>query len=131
ESLFGAEAKAKQARDVALKVAVKHRDQRAAGLILKELTGHGLAAPPGLSGFAGGRPSHSPVMRLFSFRTPKTGVPIRLVLEGEEIELGAESGNPFDPRSIRRPVPPALPAASELVEIPLIRLAFARSGDKG
>src|SRR5262245_6642720 len=71
ESLYGAEARPKDARDVALKVAVKHSDQRAAGLILKELTGHGLAAPPGLSGFAGGRPSPSQVMRLFSFLIPK------------------------------------------------------------
>jgi hypothetical protein len=131
ESLFGAEAKTRQARDVALKVAVKHRDQLAAGLILKELTGNGLAAPPGLSGFAGGRPSPSPVMRLFSFLIPKTDVPIRLVLEGEEVDLGAEAGTPFDPAVIQRPAPPALPAAGDLVEVPLIRLAFARSGDKG
>jgi hypothetical protein len=131
ESLYGAEARPKEARDVALKVAVKHRDQRAAGLILKELTGHGLAAPPGLSGFAGGRPSPSPVMRLFSFLIPKKDVPIRLVLESEEIELGAESGTPFDPATIMRPAPPAAQANGDMVDVPLVRLAFARSGDKG
>jgi hypothetical protein len=131
ESLYGAEARKTDARDVALKVAVKHRDQRAAGLILKELTGHGLAAPPGLSGFAGGRPSPSPVMRLFSLLVPKKDVPIRLVIEGEEIDLGAETGARFDATSIRRPVQPAAPADTDLVDAPLIKLAFARSGDKG
>jgi hypothetical protein len=131
ESLYGAEAKPKEARDVALKVAVKHRDQRAAGLILKELTGHGLAAPPGLSGFAGGRPSPSPVMRLFSFLIPKKDVPIRLIVEGEEIDLGAEPGTRFDPASIRRPAPPAAPPGDDMIDVPLVKLAFARSGDKG
>ncbi len=132
ESLFGAEARRTDARDVALKVAVKHRDQRAAGLILKELTGHGLAAPPGLSGFAGGRPSPSPVVRLFSFLIPKADVPIRLVLDTEEISLGAEPGARFDPASVCRPIAPDTPKIdSDVVNVPLVRLAFARSGDKG
>ncbi len=131
ESLYGAGARKTNARDVALKVAVKHRDQRAAGLILKELTGHGLAGPPGLSGFAGSRPSPSPVVRLFSFLIPKAIVPIRLAIEGEDIELGAEAGHAFDPASIIRPAPPAPSPAADLVDVPLIRLAYARSGDKG
>ncbi len=131
ESLYGAETRKTDARDVALKVAVKHRDQRGAGLILKELTGHGLAGPPGLSGFAGGRPAPSPVVRLFSFLAPKTDVPIRLHVEDETFDLGAESGRAFDPAAIQRPAPPALPAAEDLVETPLIRMAYARSGDKG
>ncbi len=132
ESLYGAEARKTRARDVALKVAVKHRDQRAAGLILKELTGHGLAAPPGLSGFAGARPSPSPVVRLFSFLIPKADVPIRLILDSEEVVLGAEQGARFDPASIKRPVAPdTIKTGGDMVEVPLVRLAFARSGDKG
>jgi hypothetical protein len=131
ESLYGAEARPVNARDVALKVAVKHRDQRAAGLILRELTGHGLAAPPGLSGFAGSRPSPSPVVRLFSFLEKKAGVPVRLIVESEEIELGAETGVAFDPKTISRPAAPIVSAGHDLVEVPLVQLAFARSGDKG
>jgi hypothetical protein len=131
ESLYGAEARVKTARDVALKVAVKHSDQRAAGLILKELTGHGLAGPPGLSGFAGSRPAPSPIIRLFSFLIPKTDVPIRLLVEDDETTLGAERGQSFDTASLKRPAPPALPADHDLVDVQLIRLAFARSGDKG
>jgi hypothetical protein len=131
ESLFGVEARRVDARDVALKVAVKHRDQRAAGLILKELTGHGLAAPPGLSGFAGSRPSPSPIVRLFSFLAKKADVPIRLVVEDQEISLGVETGTAFDPKQIQRPAAPTTLPDRDLVEVPLVRLAFARSGDKG
>lgn len=131
ESLYGAAARKTSARDVALKVAVKHRDQRAAGLILKELTGHGLAAPPGLSGFAGSRPAPSPVVRLFSFLAPKASVPITLLTDDAEITLGTEPGARFDPASIRRPAVPAHSSDGDLVEVPLVRLAWARSGDKG
>lgn len=132
ESLYGVEAVKKNVRDVALKVAVKHRDQRAAGLVLKELTGHGLAGPPGLSGFAGSRPSPSPVVRLFSFLIPKAELPIRLVMGEDVIELGVEQGAKFDSNRIVRPATPDHPDPNdELVSVPLIRLAFARSGDKG
>jgi hypothetical protein len=131
ESLFGGEARKTSARDVALKVAVKHRDQRAAGLILKELTGHGLAAPPGLSGFAGSRPTPSPVLRLFSFLVPKFKVQIRLIIESEEIAFEMESGVPHFPIAIIRPVSPATLPETDFLEVPLVRLAFARSGDKG
>ena len=77
-------------------------------------------------------PSPSPVVRLFSFLVPKVDVPIRLVLDSEEIALGAETGRAFDPASIKRPASPRRAGLSrDLVEVPLIRLAFARSGDKG
>ncbi len=131
ESLYGAEARRVDARDVALKVAVKHRDQRAAGLILKELTGHGLAAPPGLSGFAGSRPAPSPVVRLYSFLARKADIPIRLIFADEEVILGVEAGVPFDPNLVTRPAAPTVLPERDLVEVPLVRLAFARSGDKG
>ena len=92
----------------------------------------GLATPPGLSGFAGSRPKPSPVFRLYSFLVPKADVPIMIVVDGEEISLGAESGTRFDPSAIARPAPPSLPDTGEpCVEIPLIRLAWGRSGDKG
>lgn len=131
ESLYGAGARRIDARDVALKVAVKHQDIRAAGLLLRELTGHGLAAPPGLSGFAGSRPSPSPVVRLFSFPVRKGDVPIRMRIEDREIALGNETGTPFDRSCLVRPQAPDAPDEDDLVEVELVRLAYARSGDKG
>ncbi|MEM7190002.1 MAG: acyclic terpene utilization AtuA family protein, partial [Pseudomonadota bacterium] len=114
--------------DVAVKLAVKHRDPRAAGLILKEATGLGLSAPPGLSGFSGGRPKPSPVVRLFSFLIPKEDVPIQLHMDGRVIDLGAEPAGATEVATAA-PVPEA-PGPTEAT-VPLIRLAFARSGDKG
>lgn len=114
--------------DVAVKIAVKHRDARAAGLILKESTGLGLSAPPGLSGFSGSRPKPSPIVRLFSFLIPKGEVPIRLHINGEPVDLGTEPI--FDQSSDPTPRAPETPGDAQ-VSVPLQRLAFARSGDKG
>ncbi len=134
ESVYGdfARATATPTRSVAVKIAAKHFDQRAAGLLLKEVTGLGLSAPPGLSGFAGGRPKPSPVVRLFSFTVAKAEVPVELHVEGEVVELPPEPGTSFDPAALPRPTPPPEPdAAADMVPVPLIKLAWARSGDKG
>ncbi len=133
ESVYGDFARPSSSRSVAVKIAAKHADQRAVGLLLKEIAGHGLAAPPGLSGFSGGRSKPSPVLKLFSFLIPKAEVPVSLVVAGHETALGTETGAPFVPASLARPAPPELPEhkLADLVEVPLIRLAWARSGDKG
>jgi Acyclic terpene utilisation family protein AtuA len=130
ESHYGAFAQRMRAREVTLKIAAKHQDARAAGLLLRESTGLGLATPPGLAMFAGGRPKPSPVVRLFSFLVDKSRLPISLDLDGENIALGSESGQPFDAAALRPVAPPAV-EDEKLVEVPLVKLANARSGDKG
>ena len=133
ESEYGDFAKQDGSRSVAVKIAAKHEDQRAVGMLLREISGHGLATPPGLSGFAGGRARPSPVLRLFSFAIPKEDVPIGLTSAGEQRSLGAEPIEPDQTTEKQVVETPVLPAheSGELVAVPLIKLAFARSGDKG
>lgn len=133
ESEYGAHAGINGARSVAVKVAAKHADQRAVGMLLKELAGHGLAAPPGLSGFAGGRARPSPVLRLFSFLIPKNQVPVQVLVGCEQHSLPDDSDGQRPSPDLPAPVPPELPEhdPDTLVTVPLIKLAFARSGDKG
>ena len=130
ESQYGDYGSGQDAREVVLKIGVKHPDMRAVGLLLKEATGLGLATPPGLSIFSSGRPKPSPVVRLFSFLLRKDKVAIEIDLEGEKI--------PYTPASVleQTDVPlveaPEVPDLSgETVEVPLIKLAWGRSGDKG
>lgn len=133
ESEYGAHAGINGARSVAVKVAAKHADQRAVGMLLKELAGHGLAAPPGLSGFAGGRARPSPVLRLFSFLIPKSLVPVQVLVGDERHALSDDSDWRRPETHLPDPVFPDLPEhdPGTLVTVPLIKLAFARSGDKG
>lgn len=129
---FGEFSDPSQTREVVLKIAVKHRDPKAAMLLLKEATGLGLATPPGLSFFAGGRPKPSPVVRLFSLNIPKDKVSIMLDMGQDKQDLGAETGSAFDPSRLKRSDSPKRPATDEeFAEVPLIKLAWGRSGDKG
>ncbi|GAB5487563.1 MAG: DUF1446 domain-containing protein [Parasphingorhabdus sp.] len=132
DSHFGDFSDPSQSREVVLKMAVKHRDPKAAMLLLKEATGLGLATPPGLSFFSGGRPKPSPVVRLFSLTVPKSDVQISIDFGDGPVNLVKEAGVKFDSASIARPDSPERPATDEsFVQVPLIQLAWGRSGDKG
>ena len=92
----------------------------------------------GMTGsFGAGRVSPSPVIRMFSCLVPKTLVPVTIELDGRVIamERGAKSGG-FTAAQLPVEAPPAPPlptsgpnAATETV--PLVALAYGRSGDKG
>jgi acyclic terpene utilization AtuA family protein len=128
ESQFGAGRESGPSREVNVKIAAKHAQAAGIGILMKEATGLALSAPPGLSGFAGARPKPSPVMALFSFLLPKDQVNISI--------LNADGRTPFAPATFRkldtivRPTPLA-PPEMNMINVPLIQLAFARSGDKG
>ena len=71
DSQFGDAGQNPASREVVLKIAAKHETQAGCGVLLKEISGLGLATPAGLSIFAGSRAKPSPVVRLFSFLLPK------------------------------------------------------------
>jgi hypothetical protein len=131
ESHYGAAARVTEVREVDLKVAARHPSAAGIGILFKEFIGTALAAPPGLSGFAGGRPRPMPVVRLFSFLLPKTDVQITVDVEGDV----RPCNDHLPPREELAPAswePPAAPQpAGETVTVPLERLAWGRSGDKG
>ncbi|MDH5172028.1 MAG: DUF1446 domain-containing protein [Gammaproteobacteria bacterium] len=131
ESQYGKFAQLHGSREVAMKLAAKHPDAAGIGILLKEAVGLGLATPPGLSGFAGGRPKPSPVVRLFSFTIAKSEVAVRILVNDVETPCDEAHGRPFDRDSIARPAPPAGITGQLTVEVPLIALAWGRSGDKG
>ena len=119
-------------REVVLKFAAKHQDIRAVGIMLKESVGLGLATPPGLSGFVGGRPKPSPIVRLFSFLIDKDQVKVTIDNGTSQYEIKNSSSKEFNLNSIKKPSAPNFEDATEkLTDVPLIRVAYGRSGDKG
>ena len=132
ESHYGDFAQDYEAREVALKIAVKHEDQDPCITLLKEGTGLALAAPPGLVLYSGGRPKPSPVVRLFSFLIAKSDVRLTIIDDNGRATHEEPSGTAFDTKAIKRVAAPKLPPSkSKMIDVPLIRLAWARSGDKG
>ena len=131
DSQYGAAAGPSSSREVVLKIAAKHEDMSGAGALLKEISGLGLATPAGLAMFAGSRPKPSPLVRLFSFLIPKKHIAITLDVDGVESQIDVIDGQPFDASKLQRPEAPAAIEQDGLVEVPLVKLAWGRSGDKG
>lgn len=131
ESHYGRSRKVAGSREVMLKVAAKHDSQQAIAILLQEMIGMALCGPPGLTGFAGGRPRPSPVVRLFSFSVPKSSVAVSVDVDGNVSDATERNGTPFDSGVIERPDSPPVTLDETMTIAPLIRLAYGRSGDKG
>jgi hypothetical protein len=131
ETTYGPRARARDTREVVLKIAVRHPRREALILFSREIAQAATAMAPGLTGMVGGRPKVSPVIRLFSFLVPRDSVPVTLDLDGKTVPVAIPPGEEAS-RLVHPPEPPPLSDPMENpVAVPLIRLALARSGDKG
>ncbi len=131
ESHFGAARKVGSVREVDVKLAVKHPSPKGVGILLKEMVGMALTAPPGLTAFAGARPKPSPVVRLFSMIVPKSELSISVELEGETSVCSDSVSTSWDPNSSCIHEAAQAQVGSDAVSVSLESLAWGRSGDKG
>ncbi|HSZ74496.1 MAG TPA: acyclic terpene utilization AtuA family protein [Rhizomicrobium sp.] len=132
ESGYGANRRGRALREVILKLAAKHDDPKALAMLLREATSSGTSMSPGTTGMGGNRPKPSPIVRLFSFLLPKSAITPQVHMNGETWDVEIASGTPFDAGKLARPggpLPEAIPASTK--EVPLVSLAWGRSGDKG
>ncbi|MHA1114127.1 MAG: acyclic terpene utilization AtuA family protein, partial [Alphaproteobacteria bacterium] len=134
ETLFGDKARAVAPREVYLHLAVAHAEKAALSVFSREMAPMLIAGVPGVCGYAGGRPKISPVMRVFSFLIDKNRVTPAITLDGAPLATTVRADGGFDPAGL-----PQIPAGETLapkpgeatVAVPLIDLAWGRSGDKG
>ncbi len=133
ESMFGENARpeAQQSREVVLRLSVHHPRKEGIEVFSKEFIGAALSMSPAVTGLAPGRPRPSPVVSLFSGLIDKDQVPVTVEVGGETVAVE----HPIKRGEGNASPAPDLPApeipAGETVQVPLIRLAVARSGDKG
>jgi hypothetical protein len=142
ESHWGEAARYVRSREVAVKVACRHADRRATDLLMRELAGVGLGAPAGFCAFAGTRPKSSPVIRLFSILVDRDLAEIQ-IHTADQVQLFDDSrttatemadfleGVSDVEKSAVLEVAVATDDGADQIEVPLERLAWARSGDKG
>lgn len=134
EATYGPHSRTADAREVVVKIAAKHDQKEALSLLGREIAPMSTGGVVGMAGsFGAGRVSPSPVIRMFSCLVPKSMVPVTVEVDGRAIPMqeGARSGG-FTAASLptERPPAPALPAG-DTATVPLIALAYGRSGDKG
>lgn len=130
ESTYGAHAQALNSREVVVKIAVKHMFKEACMFFASEIAQASTGMAPALAGIVGGRPKASPVIKLFSFLIDKNQINIEIDFDGNRYPVEI-------PQSISTQQINTLAAGESAVyqgneiEVPLIEIAHARSGDKG
>lgn len=138
EATYGPHARAQDIREVVVKIAAKHDQKEALGLLGREIAPMATGGVVGMTGsFGAGRVSPSPVIRMFSCLVPKTLVPVTIEMDGRSITLerAAKSGG-FTVADLpaEAPAAPPLPTTgpnAATATVPLVALAYGRSGDKG
>jgi hypothetical protein len=134
ETLYGPHARAGAAREAMVRVVVDHPSKAALEVFAREVAPAGTSWSPGTTMAGGsGRPSPSPLIKPFSFLLDKGRVPVTVELDGERIAVEIPHGEalPAPAASIEEPPGWIDPPGEPLVEVPLVRLAWGRSGDKG
>lgn len=133
EDAYGPHARpgAQATREVVLKLGVRHDQAKALDLFAREIFPTSTSTVQGLGGVFGGRPKVQPVVRLYSFLLDKSRLPVQLDMDGQQrgvaIAVGAASQAPNAAPADDTWQAPAGPRTT----VPLLALAYARSGDKG
>ncbi|HCI3538345.1 TPA: DUF1446 domain-containing protein [Acinetobacter baumannii] len=130
ESTYGDHAQTLNSREVVVKIAVKHMFKEACMFFASEIAQASTGMAPALAGIVGGRPKASPVIKLFSFLIDKNQVNVEIDFDGQRhaVEI---------PQEVSTEQLLTLTAGENAVyqgdeiEVPLIEIAHARSGDKG
>jgi hypothetical protein len=117
-------------REAVLKLGARHPERDLLDVLAGEMISLGLVAQ-GMTGITGGRPKPAPRIRLTHLLVEKAGVPVTVTLDDETVAVSVAPGAPGAPAG-------SAPLADELVAptdphvvVPLRRIAYARSGDKG
>jgi hypothetical protein len=133
EGVYGPHARTASAREVVMRIAVRHPRKEALELFRSELSAPGTSWSPGTTGGGGGRPSVSPSIKQFAFLLDKARIQPRVVMDGAEHTIAIKSfgAQSSQPAPLSEPVYRAVRLPEDAVEIPLIKLAYGRSGDKG
>jgi hypothetical protein len=130
EAAYGDHGRRRDAREVVARMSVEHPDKAAVDLFLYEQRSLMCAMSVGSTNLLPA--TATPVVRLFSGLLDKAAVEVRVTCDGRtEPAPGAFRGD-FDLAAVPRPEFPAPPAdIAAGATVPLLALAWVRSGDKG
>ncbi|WP_421526170.1 acyclic terpene utilization AtuA family protein [Pseudomonas yamanorum] len=129
EATYGPHAQRQDCREVVVKLAVRHPSKQALVLFAREIAQAATGMAPGLTGIVGGRPTVYPLIRLFSFLIDKSACQLQVDFLGERHACELPGTEPLN-TSIALIDPPK-PQGRADANVPLVKLAVARSGDKG
>lgn len=131
EATYGPHGRREDSREIVVKLAVRHSRKEALVLFSREIAQAATGMAPGLTGIVGGRPTVYPVIRLFSFLIDKDACELAVEIDGERRPVALPAIEHFDPAALADDIPVPTAKGPAQASVPLVKLAVARSGDKG
>ena len=134
EATYGARSNGDSCREIVVKISVASPDKKSLVLFSKEIAQAATGMAPGITGIVGGRPTVWPKIRLFSCLIPKSNVSMSVICGDERTPVEHDfDRDPSNHATLSPSTTIAVTDASETCTetVPLIKLAYARSGDKG
>ncbi len=133
EATYGAQARARDVREVICKIGVEHDDPEAMSVFMREIDSPTTSMSPGSTGWFAGRPTISPVIRVYSCLIDRAAATPTVDFEGRSWPVSVTPpAKPFHHAQLVRPIVGVDPAEDEpMVTVDLIDIAWGRSGDKG
>lgn len=132
EATYGEHAKRNDTREVVVKIAVASPDKKSLVLFSKEIAQAATGMAPGITGIVGGRPTVWPKIRLFSCLVDKKSVDVSTVINDEQSITKVNLYDGQIPENHSEKIQSDAPNNLQTgLQLPLIELAWARSGDKG
>ncbi len=125
-----AAAPASDPNEIVLRFGARAPEAKPLERMARELAGIALAGPAGICG-AGGRPHVGPAYGYWPALIPRSMVTARMFLAGASLELPCSLGSSAPPRPAPEGPVPASSGRRPRVRVPLSRIAYGRSGDKG
>lgn len=131
EASYGARARHRDSREVICRIAAEHEDRRALDLLVREQGTGSISMAPGHVGMTMG-PTISEVARNFSFLLPKSALMATVTIgeHSEPVPLPTQGGY-SKTDALMLPSPPPVDQTNLTAQVPLLRLAWVRNGDKG
>ncbi|CAI8973991.1 acyclic terpene utilization AtuA family protein [Pseudomonas sp. IT-P176] len=131
EATYGPHGQRQDSREVVIKLAVRHPNKQALILFSREIAQAATGMAPGLTGIVGGRPTVYPLIRLFSFLIDKNACTLQIDLQGQRHPCTLPALDHLDSADLPLPFIAPKPQGRADASVALVKLAVARSGDKG
>ena len=133
EASYGLNSTSRASREVLLRLVVAHFSRDALEIFARELGSVGLSFAPGTTGIYGGRPKPTPLVKLFTFFLDKSALrrPTMGIGDSPSREIDVPCNGGYVPPDAHAETPAFELPCEATVELPLVQLAYARSGDKG
>ena len=132
DSIYQSNELSTHSKEIVLRLVATHPKKDALVIFSREIAQAVTGMTPGVINYLGGRPSAFPSINLYSFFLPKEKIKVKVDINNKVKDIKILTKTEHTLEEFENPPNTNLDIKNELERsVPLIKLAFARSGDKG